>query len=734
VDPAPPQALQLKPDQAPEVETESSEKQELGFGWERDYGKLLGMPVQAKLTVSPPDDPLEDEADRVADQVLRIPDPTVPPAPNAGPTVSGGQTAQLGWQRLALQRLHNPQAPRIVETRENRATRQAFQKLALKRLHDPQAPRITETPANRGTRRAFQRLALKRLHDPDAPRISETPANAATRQAFQRLALKRLHGPVQSHSLPETPFSQVLRKQCGTCPPVKPVTDLSPSQLLWRRAAVGTLGQETGGDLESRLNQSRGGGTPLAEPVRQFMEPRFGADFSGVRVHTDGGAVQMSRDLQAQAFTTGQDIYFGAGKYDPGSEDGKRLLAHELTHVVQQNGGKSAKQIQKQGEPDNNPNLTNSPTNSPAEVTAQSLFTIQNECPETLPSQIPDGWKPYYGDSSVFHCGFTGMIEDREPTIFNLQNECFYDHSGGLVNESHEYSGCAGTPNDFDSQYFFGIPHLLLDRGGIVGSGLPAYLESQRYRRENPGERGVGGLGASSTLINYAVSQDLRDGQWLKRDRKLNSTNPNGSFWKAAVHNTEHNNHHAYKTIAQRNEFYDFADAYLNSQPQAIDSKWFEAAEIVTGWNAVGAAERDLNYFSKDTEEFLKSGNQFLFKHNMKNFKSLMQGEEIRGMENSRGKELDYKLVEFEQAKVQELIENYEGDGSIEDIIKEINSGFDYDWLSKTGLLNNIFSPSAVEKVIRENFIKKNIKFDFGNQQHRLILGKRIIDGLYKSE
>jgi hypothetical protein len=68
------------------------------------------------------------------------------------------------------------------------------------------------------------------------------------------------------------------------------------------------------------------------------MENRFGNDFSGVRIHTDNKAVQMSRDLNAQAFTVGNDIYFNQGKYSPSSENGKHLLAHELTHTIQQSG------------------------------------------------------------------------------------------------------------------------------------------------------------------------------------------------------------------------------------------------------------------------------------------------------------------------------------------------------------------------------------------------------------
>jgi hypothetical protein len=70
------------------------------------------------------------------------------------------------------------------------------------------------------------------------------------------------------------------------------------------------------------------------------MEPRFGNDFSSVRIHTGSNAVQMNKELHAQAFTHGSDLYFNEGKYNPGSNSGKQLLAHELTHVVQQTGAK----------------------------------------------------------------------------------------------------------------------------------------------------------------------------------------------------------------------------------------------------------------------------------------------------------------------------------------------------------------------------------------------------------
>ncbi|BFU95592.1 MAG: hypothetical protein NTNFB02_23140 [Nitrospira sp.] len=91
---------------------------------------------------------------------------------------------------------------------------------------------------------------------------------------------------------------------------------------------------DSGADLEARLSRSQGGGSALPDHVRSYMEPRFGVNFSGVRVHTDHEAAQMNQTVGAQAFTHGQDIYFGAGKA-PGISD---LMAHELTHVVQQTG------------------------------------------------------------------------------------------------------------------------------------------------------------------------------------------------------------------------------------------------------------------------------------------------------------------------------------------------------------------------------------------------------------
>jgi hypothetical protein len=92
-------------------------------------------------------------------------------------------------------------------------------------------------------------------------------------------------------------------------------------------------------NLEARINTIRGGGQPLPASTRTFFEPRFGYDFSQVRVHTDAEGDMLNRVLNARAFTTGQDIFFRQGEYNPSSLSGREILAHELTHVVQQHGG-----------------------------------------------------------------------------------------------------------------------------------------------------------------------------------------------------------------------------------------------------------------------------------------------------------------------------------------------------------------------------------------------------------
>ena len=96
--------------------------------------------------------------------------------------------------------------------------------------------------------------------------------------------------------------------------------------------------------IESSLSSSKGSGSPLPAATRREMESSFGADFSNVKIHNNSAAAEMSEGINAQAFTHGSDIYFNSGKYDIGSSEGKHLLAHELTHTVQQGASHQHKQ------------------------------------------------------------------------------------------------------------------------------------------------------------------------------------------------------------------------------------------------------------------------------------------------------------------------------------------------------------------------------------------------------
>jgi peptidoglycan hydrolase-like protein with peptidoglycan-binding domain len=132
-----------------------------------------------------------------------------------------------------------------------------------------------------------------------------------------------------------------------------------------QRDAVSDEGMVSGA-IEGRLQSTKGQGNPLPDEVRSFMEPRFGVDLGDVRVHTGNAATQMNQELGAQAFTYGNDIYYGNGK-TPGRNV---LTAHELTHVLQQTGGVQTKLL---------------------EISNMSLPAIQRlngPCPDT-PPRIP---------------------------------------------------------------------------------------------------------------------------------------------------------------------------------------------------------------------------------------------------------------------------------------------------------------------------------------------------------
>lgn len=158
--------------------------------------------------------------------------------------------------------------------------------------------------------------------------------NLALEQRIQRLGQSGLHRAIAPHSSPNPNLLLHLQRQHG-------------NRYVQRRVELScqSAGEAdvAAPDVETGIEQARGTGQPLDRTVQRQMESAFGTDFSRVRVHTDSNADTLNLALSARAFTTGQDIFFRQGEYHPDSFRGKELLAHELTHVVQQTGGIQAK-------------------------------------------------------------------------------------------------------------------------------------------------------------------------------------------------------------------------------------------------------------------------------------------------------------------------------------------------------------------------------------------------------
>ena len=113
--------------------------------------------------------------------------------------------------------------------------------------------------------------------------------------------------------------------------------DLDEDELMTKPAVVGLEGGPLDASVGQRIDAMKaGGGRPLDAPVQAKMESEFGADFSAVRVHSGSEADALNDSIQAKAFTTGSDVFFREGDYSPDSPAGQELIAHELTHVVQQ--------------------------------------------------------------------------------------------------------------------------------------------------------------------------------------------------------------------------------------------------------------------------------------------------------------------------------------------------------------------------------------------------------------
>jgi hypothetical protein len=177
-------------------------------------------------------------------------------------------------------------------------------------------------------------VSLDRLPDftyvPVAPvPIQRKPVISSPNDPFEHEADEIAEKVIQMREIaPIDSFSATIQRQCKTC------EDEESKSIQTKLTPLATA--STAMHTEMAVRATERGGEPLPEAVRSYFEPRFGYDFSHIRVHTNGEAANAAYALQARAYTIGRDIVFGSGEYAPTTQKGRRLLAHELVHTVQQ--------------------------------------------------------------------------------------------------------------------------------------------------------------------------------------------------------------------------------------------------------------------------------------------------------------------------------------------------------------------------------------------------------------
>ena len=172
------------------------------------------------------------------------------------------------------------------------------------------------------------------------PKLKIGAPNDKYEQEADRVADKVMRMP-ESDGVDTQNAAPQIQRMCSNCEKElqrQTIDDEEEEELLQTRAEAGHTPQ-LNTDTAAQIRNLKGGGQPLEPSTRTFMESRFGKNFSEVRVHADNSAASLASGIHARAFTHGRDIVFGQGEYSPQSTTGRKLIAHELTHVVQQ--GKS---------------------------------------------------------------------------------------------------------------------------------------------------------------------------------------------------------------------------------------------------------------------------------------------------------------------------------------------------------------------------------------------------------
>jgi hypothetical protein len=176
---------------------------------------------------------------------------------------------------------------------------------------------------------------------PDHQRVAPQNLRKPTRPLLRRkLMVGSAHDPAEEEA--DLVAEQVLEALNHGDATARRSPAAGTAPRIRRAVATPGIGLEGGAvdqKFESQLSSARGSGRPLDEGTRSSMESAFGADFSGVRIHDGSQSADLNRQVSAKAFTLGSDIFFNGKAPSGSSKEGQHLLAHELTHTLQQGGG-----------------------------------------------------------------------------------------------------------------------------------------------------------------------------------------------------------------------------------------------------------------------------------------------------------------------------------------------------------------------------------------------------------
>ncbi len=214
----------------------------------------------------------------------------------------------------------------------------------VQRLNDPNSEPISNTGASSRSLQTKSIVQKKCSHCEEKEKLQKKEEEIEGDIALQRKPIFESNTTEQTEAGIQPKLTPSIQTKCSTCELKEKLQkkEINPlKNVISVQASTANSSLEASPDLQSRLNSSKGKGSALSSSTQANMGAAFGADFDKVKVHTGSDAIQMNKALGAQAFTYGNDIYFNQGKYDTSSNTGQHLLAHELTHTIQQGSSKS---------------------------------------------------------------------------------------------------------------------------------------------------------------------------------------------------------------------------------------------------------------------------------------------------------------------------------------------------------------------------------------------------------